>query len=142
MKVLTVRNPHAWAIIYAGKTVENRDWDTSYRGTLLIHASASREDCPDDSYDYPDGLCKFPDGTLVPYVAEMVFGAIIGAVDLVDVVKQGHVKVKGNVWAGGPYCFLLENPRPLAQPYFCKSQLKLWELPASVDAAVKGQLRN
>jgi hypothetical protein len=36
--ILTVRQPWASAIIYAGKDVENRSWTTSHRGRLYIHA--------------------------------------------------------------------------------------------------------
>ena len=39
MKALSVRQPWAWAIIHAGKDVENRTWGTRYHGPLLIHAS-------------------------------------------------------------------------------------------------------
>lgn len=41
MKVITVRQPWAWAIIHGGKDVENRTRNIvgSYRGTLGIHVS-------------------------------------------------------------------------------------------------------
>ena len=40
MKALSIRQPWAWAILHAGKRVENRDWQgCHYRGPLLIHAS-------------------------------------------------------------------------------------------------------
>ena len=42
MKVLSVRQPWAWAIIHGGKDVENRNWYTSFRGTLAIHAERFR----------------------------------------------------------------------------------------------------
>jgi ASCH domain len=38
VKILTVQQPWAWAIIHAGKDVENRPQYASYRGQLLIHA--------------------------------------------------------------------------------------------------------
>jgi hypothetical protein len=41
MRALTVRQPWAWAIAHAGKTVENRSWSTSYRGLLAIHAGVN-----------------------------------------------------------------------------------------------------
>lgn len=40
MKVLTVRQPWAWAIAHGGKDVENRATLWRYRGPLLIHAGA------------------------------------------------------------------------------------------------------
>lgn len=39
IRALTIRQPWAAAIAHADKRVENRTWPTSYRGTLLIHAS-------------------------------------------------------------------------------------------------------
>ncbi len=41
MKALSLRQPWAWAILHAGKRIENRDWGTAYRGPLLLHASKS-----------------------------------------------------------------------------------------------------
>ena len=41
MKALTIRQPWAWAIIFDGKDVENRSWNTSYRGDLAIHAGVA-----------------------------------------------------------------------------------------------------
>jgi len=38
-KTLSIRAPWWWAILYAGKDIENRDWSTNYRGRLFIHAS-------------------------------------------------------------------------------------------------------
>ena len=39
MKILSIRQPHAYLIIEGIKTIENRTWETDYRGRLLIHAS-------------------------------------------------------------------------------------------------------
>ena len=41
MLALSVRQPWAWAIARGHKVIENRDWDTRFRGTLAIHASLS-----------------------------------------------------------------------------------------------------
>lgn len=35
---LTVRNPWAWAIAHAGKSVENRTWEMTHKGPLWLHA--------------------------------------------------------------------------------------------------------
>jgi ASCH domain len=40
-RLLTIRQPWAWAIIYGGKDVENRSWLTKHRGPLLIHAGSA-----------------------------------------------------------------------------------------------------
>ena len=41
MKVIVIRQPWAWLIVNGFKDVENRSWNTRYRGTLLIQASAT-----------------------------------------------------------------------------------------------------
>ncbi len=38
MKALSIQQPWAWAIIWAGKDIENRSWHTNYRGSFFIHA--------------------------------------------------------------------------------------------------------
>ena len=39
MKTLSIRQPFASLVCRGIKTIENRSWDTKYRGKLLIHAS-------------------------------------------------------------------------------------------------------
>jgi hypothetical protein len=38
MRTLSIRQPWAWLIVNGHKPVENRDWATSFRGPVLIHA--------------------------------------------------------------------------------------------------------
>jgi hypothetical protein len=93
VRALSVRQPWATLIVDGVKTVENRTWDTTHRGPLAIHAArtpvelrARRE--PLDHY---------------------VFGAVIGVVDLVDVVRDHPSE-----WAiNGCYHWLLASPRRL-----------------------------
>ena len=84
MKVLSVRQPWAWALIYGGKDIENRFWSTKYRGPIAIHASK--------------GMTKKEYNEALEYINKIVnignrkifleFGKIIGVVDLVDVVEE------------------------------------------------------
>jgi hypothetical protein len=41
-RVLSMHPPWAWAMFHAGKNIDSRSWSTSYRGPLVIHASAKR----------------------------------------------------------------------------------------------------
>jgi len=45
MKALTVRQPWAWAIVFAGKDIENRTWKSKYcyGSTIAIHAGYNLE---------------------------------------------------------------------------------------------------
>jgi hypothetical protein len=54
-RVLTVRQPHAYLLVHGSpnagiKDVENRSRPTSYRGTLLIQASATVDKAAYDAY--------------------------------------------------------------------------------------------
>jgi len=50
MKTLSIRQPFASLICRGIKTIENRTWNTVYRGKLLIHASGKPLAWP--SFDY------------------------------------------------------------------------------------------
>lgn len=100
MKALSIRQPWAHRILYDGKDVENRDWPTSYRGWVLIHAGKR----PDDGY-FNDEIRDLPRG------------GIVGMVEILNCVTEwpGH-------WFFGKYGFVLHNPRPL--PFIpCKGAL-------------------
>lgn len=114
MKVLTVRQPWAWAMLFAGKDIENRSWCPKYRGPLLIHAGAALDR-----------------GALLPRLSlrepeEHVMSAIIGVVDLIDVVESSRSR-----WFEGNYGWVLTNPRPFSRPVPCKGRLGLWTLSAA-----------
>lgn len=57
MKVLSIRQPWAWLIVNGHKDVENRTWDSYYRGPLLIHASSAKNG---DEYMAADRLARLP----------------------------------------------------------------------------------
>ncbi len=115
MKVLTIRQPWAWAIIFAGKDIENRSWRTHYRGPLAIHAGAKVEK-----------NAALPRRARAPEDDDLVSSAILGVVDLVDVVKSSRSR-----WFEGPFGLVLQNPRPLLRPLPCKGRLGLWDLTPS-----------
>jgi hypothetical protein len=77
-RMLTVRQPWAWAIFHAGKDVENRTWYTSHRGPLLI--AASRKVDP-RGFEFLAEL-----GIEVPDLSDQM-GVIAGLVQVADCVK-------------------------------------------------------
>jgi len=114
VKVVSVKNPWAFALVAGWKTVENRAFPVRHRGPLLIHASLSRSDLGAESDRMP---------ALPPY-DELVYGAIIGAVELVDCVRLDEVA--DLAYAIGPWCWLVANPRRLPAPHTCRGRLGLW----------------
>ena len=123
MKALTVKQPWAWAIIHAGKDIENRGWRTCYRGPLAIHAGARM-------HAYTGMPRRTP-----PVPDDLVFSAIIGVVDLVDVVDASRSK-----WFEGEFGWVLRNPRPLVRPIPCAGRLSLWNPTPSQLRRLTGQL--
>jgi hypothetical protein len=121
-RVLTIRQPWAWAIIYGGKDVENRSWSTKYRGPLLIHAGSAFEP---DGYETVKQLAS----QAPPPSAELIHGAIIGVVDLVDCVRG-----LPSVWAvADQWHWCLRDPRPFHPAVPCPGKLGLWRPPPDVD---------
>lgn len=120
MKCLSVQQPWAWAIIHGPKRIENRTWPTNYRGPLLIHVGKSRARLG----DY---------GVGEPREQELAFGALLGTVQLVDCLRVDQVRHLN--WASqerfieGPYCWILEDPRPLKTPIPYRGQQQLFDVP-------------
>lgn len=123
MRALTIKQPFAWAILHAGKNIENRGWSTHYRGPLVIHAGAAMH-----SWPLPRRLPR-------PAPDDYVRSAMLGIVDLVDVVEVSRSR-----WFDGPFGWVLEDPRPFARPIPCKGRLNIWSLSPAQRRAVDREL--
>lgn len=123
MYALSIHQPWAWAILHAGKTIENRSWRTKYRGPLIVHASQSRT-----SHQRQDPQrWRRVYGVALPAWESLTRGAIVGVVDLVDCVPFTSAL---GVWADpGAWCWVLENPRPLAHPLPYRGAQMLFPIP-------------
>lgn len=105
---LSVRQPWAFAIIHAGKDVENRSWQAvnhglKRRGRIAIHAAKGM------TRDEYESAAAFMDriGVTCPPPAELPRGCIIGSVEVVDVVKESPSR-----WFFGPRGLVLRDPQP------------------------------
>ena len=124
MKVLTIRQPWAWAIAHAGKDIENRSWITHYRGPVAIHAGLGRAE-----------ISELPRGVRRPVESELISGAIIAVVDLVDIIDTSRSK-----WFEGDFGWVLKNVKRLRKPVRCTGRLGLWSPSPSILRRVKEQL--
>lgn len=140
MKALSIRQPWASAILRLGKDIENRDWPTTRRGTIAIHATKPIcfEDLQSDLYDCDRrsngevsdyGLTHWADEELPGWPKYRA--AIIGIADLVDCVTQSNSR-----WFTGKYGFVLTNSRPLKSPIICPGTLGFWELPSEITQEI------
>jgi hypothetical protein len=110
-QVLSLYPEWAWAIVFAGKDVENRTWRTSYRGTLLIHASSKRSS-REALESARSLLCARSKLRPADLPDEFPSSAILGAVELVDCVEDAK-----SSWAEADSVhWLLRGARPLPRP--------------------------
>lgn len=121
-KVLTIRQPWAYAILHLGKDVENRSWRTHYRGPLLIHAAArparNRREILSEYMGRPPSERSLRD---------LPIGSIVGVVDLVDCIRNSKSK-----WADpGQWHWVLKRARSM-EPVECTGRLGLWSPPTGV----------
>lgn len=105
---LSIRQPWAWAIINAGKDIENRSWQAmnhglSIRGNIAIHASLGMTK---GEYEAA-ALFMASIGIKCPPPHELDRGGIIGLVDVV-----GEVQASNSPWFFGPRGLVLENAEP------------------------------
>lgn len=105
---LSIRQPWAWAILHAGKDIENRDWRPAnpglrFRGRFLIHASLHV------ASTYTDlAVIRDLGGKDTPALAGMPRGGIVGEAEIVDVVRDHD-----SPWFFGPIGLVLRNVKPL-----------------------------
>jgi hypothetical protein len=138
MKVLTVKQPWATAIIKGWKTVENRSWapPSALLGKrIAIHSSASerRQDFEDDCAFVRDTIGEMVDLDALA----MPRGAILGTVKLVEVVTEpteqersrGGAREVGHLapWFFGPLGWVLSEPEEFEKPVYTRGALGLWE---------------
>lgn len=130
MKAISIRQPWAWAILHGNKDVENRNWPTRFRGRVWIHASK-----PMKRQEYED-FCELRaqiigagwlSDVLTPRFDDLVRGAIVGSVEIVDCVENS-----GSPWFFGVYGFILRDPVALLTPVECSGALGFWNVPADV----------
>lgn len=141
MKALSIRQPWAWLIVSGHKDIENRDWQTSYRGKVLIHAGKLIDKAAHDALvagRHPVTAKPSKLGLLYQAI-DVELGGIVGMAEI-----AGCVSSSDSEWFVGDYGFLIRNPRPLAfQPL--QGKLGFFEPARTIDtrplAAAAGQGR-
>lgn len=109
IKVLSIQQPWAWCIVNGYKGVENRSWNTSYRGEFLIHTGKKI-----DVNGYEWIRSEFPDIPL-PERYKFETGGIVGKarlINTVDIRDKHLVCSKDQPWFFGQYGFILDSAEP------------------------------
>lgn len=130
MKAISIKQPWVHAILREGKNIENRSWQTHFRGWLALHASGK----PSTWNEYPRGM-KAPDLKALDY------SAICGVARLAKIITASESK-----WFNQPddgetnFGWMLEDVTALKTPIPCKGALNLWKVPPKIVRAIKLQL--
>jgi hypothetical protein len=122
VKALSIRQPWAELIIRGIKDVENRSWSTEHRGPLAIHAARTfglNLDAPEERKEYEYlrdeyGIDK----------DALVFGALVGTVEVIEVTKQ----VKSKWHLQGNWGWYLKNAKRLEKPVSMRGMPGLFEV--------------
>lgn len=114
---LSLRQPWAWLIVEGFKDIENRSWRASFRGPVLIHASA-KMDADDREVAEALMLGQHPasGAKLDPEIERRAQsepwqrrrGGIVGFAHIADCVDQSD-----SPWFFGKWGFVITNPHPL-----------------------------
>lgn len=129
LRAVSVRQPWAWALLYGGKDVENRSRTTSYRGWLLVHASAGRPH-PSEAGAVAELLGR-PD--LIPLLMQTRLGAIVGAIHIAEshYADECIMDLPELAWCSrwampDRAHWSIDDRRALDDPVDCTGKLGLW----------------
>lgn len=103
VKCISIRQPWAYLVAHGHKPIENRDWPTSYRGEVYIHASKTIDPDYQFAYEIAAGL-----GITIPPIEELKRGGIVGKC-YIDQCVIDHP----SPWFFGPYGFVLRHASPV-----------------------------
>jgi hypothetical protein len=126
MKTLSLKQPFAELVVCGRKTIELRNWNTSFRGEFLIHASKN----PDFKAMEKFGFEK----------DALPCGFIVGKAKLVGVreyrTEEEHNRDVGKHLADsswGKYGFILESAERFDKLIEVQGKLGFWDFDGSLD---------
>ena len=131
MKSLSLTQPWAWLVVHGGKDIENRRWNTKYRGAFLIHAAkAMKASDFDAAWEYARGIDQNLAWRLLDVRDNggLERGGIIGATNLYTVIhplRPTEMPMRLPWHMPEQFGFVIADTRPL--PFLpCKGALGFW----------------
>jgi hypothetical protein len=112
MKAISIRQPWAWAILFAGKDIENRDGRWNLRGRVAIHAGKTLSRVERAAIDDVAAFIRKPGTVPSPreFAERGLLGALIGTVEIL----------------------VLREPRPFPTPIPFKGALGVMTVPDGI----------
>lgn len=139
MKAITLHQPYASLIALAKKQYETRNWSTSYRGKIAIHAGKTNQCQGSFQTIHLFGeLSKPVCEELMPILLDgyrLPTGCILTIAQLTDCIKMTEEFINSvselertvGHWKVGNYAWKLENIQVLPEPILYKGKLGLWD---------------
>ena len=152
MKALSLSQPWCWAVMHAGKHIENRSWAPPIEmigQQIVIHAAKSWDDKKE--YRYLDEWPRTPVGYLMrldawdpfhfPARREMYPASAIVGIATIDrvVTKPDTLPEDQKHWFFGPYGWVLTNVINIPRPVACPGKQGLWTVPDPIVAEIREQ---
>lgn len=125
MRALSVRQPWAWLILHGGKDIENRSWETMFRGQVLLHAGKTLTKAYHREVSH---WAEGEFGIIVPELDDMPRGGVVGVVTIAGCVRESASR-----WFNRD-CFglVLRDAEPV--PFYpCNGMLGFFDVPRTVQ---------
>lgn len=129
LTAITLHQPWASLITAGYKQYETRDWPTSYRGSIAIHAGRKPKG-KQELREHDKVVTSFDD----LLTEDCPYSSVIAIAQLTDVIlmteefisQQSQTELRCGNWQVGRYAFKLENVRAIA-PISAKGSQGLWK---------------
>lgn len=134
IKALTISQPYASLI--GEKWIENRCWNTNYRGLLAIHAGKGTQ------YLTKTELTAYPTGRVIKIARLAACVSKQSILDRSETIPDYFIPGTNKSWleaaqhphCEGPFCWILEDIRDLPEPLIINGKQGLWDLPESLES--------
>lgn len=139
MKALTISQPYASLIADGEKYIENRTWETKYRGLIAIHAGKGTQYLTAAEMRSQE----LPTGQIVA-VAELVECLEIGFIErnrantepLAELLGLSVQDMANHEHTEGPWCWVLQHVRKISTAIEATGALGLWVVPSEVEELI------
>lgn len=130
MRCISLWQPWATLLVTGQKKNETRDWHTSYRGQLLVHAAATKNA---EVREYM-GDPLFQRHLKIGWDKPLPFGAIVGFVNLKDCVSTdvfvpGFLEYAFGNYAPNRFAWITTNQVPFEEPIPFKGKQGFFDVP-------------
>jgi hypothetical protein len=129
LTAITVHQPWASLIAKGCKQYETRDWPTSYRGSIAIHAGRKPKG-KQELREHDKVLASFKDllNEDCPYSSVIAIACLTDVILMTDefIGQQTATELRCGNWAVGRYAFKLENVRAI-EPIAAAGKQGLWK---------------